>query len=98
MLLGKCQCTLLYLQISYKSSAAPSQVTMQTFWLCSSVFESCHKHVPFQPFWRACTDDTCHGNDTCSSLEAYATECAEAGICIDWRNATNGQCGKIMLC
>lgn len=71
---------------------------MQTFFPCSSVFEPCHKHVSLSPYLEACTADNCNGgNYTCTSLEAYATQCAEAGICIDWRNATGGQCGKIMF-
>lgn len=62
------------------------------------MFEPCHKLVPLLPYLGSCTVDNCYGgNDTCSSLEAYATECAEAGVCIDWRNATGGQCGKIMF-
>lgn len=46
----------------------------------------------------SCVSDNCNGgNNTCSSLEAYATQCSNKGICIDWRNATNGQCGKIYI-
>eukprot|EP00064_Thunnus_orientalis_P016582 superscaffoldBa00003318_g16648 len=44
-------------------------------------------------FVTSCVSDICNGgNNSCSSLEAYATECSNAGVCIDWRNDTNGQC------
>ncbi|XP_075325255.1 intestinal mucin-like protein [Odontesthes bonariensis] len=63
--------------------------------------ESCSEsagqwHVPViapGPFVSSCAYDICNGgNNTCSSLEAYATECSNAGVCIDWRNATDGLC------
>uniref|UniRef100_A0A3B4UC19 Uncharacterized protein n=2 Tax=Seriola dumerili TaxID=41447 RepID=A0A3B4UC19_SERDU len=61
--------------------------------LTSSVFEPCHKVISPGPFVRSCVYDICKSdNNSCSSLEAYATECANGGVCIDWRNATNGQC------
>ncbi|XP_041795282.1 intestinal mucin-like protein [Chelmon rostratus] len=60
--------------------------------LSSSVFEPCHKLIPPDNFKSSCVSDNCNNNNTCSSLEAYATECSKAGVCIDWRNATNGQC------
>ncbi|KAA8591407.1 hypothetical protein FQN60_002350, partial [Etheostoma spectabile] len=28
----------------------------------------------------------------CTSLQTYADACAESGLCIDWRNATDGLC------
>ncbi|XP_039525758.1 mucin-2-like [Pimephales promelas] len=28
----------------------------------------------------------------CARLEAYAKKCAMAGVCVDWRDATNGMC------
>lgn len=63
----------------------------------SSVFAPCNTVVPAGPFLTSCRSDVCNsGNATgCTSLEAYATQCSVAGVCIDWRNATNGQCGKI---
>ncbi|RVE74985.1 hypothetical protein OJAV_G00027440 [Oryzias javanicus] len=61
--------------------------------LTSSVFSACHALVPPGPFVAACQRDVCSGgNGSCSSLEAYATECAMAGVCMDWRGATGGQC------
>ncbi|XP_062417985.1 mucin-5B-like [Pungitius pungitius] len=62
--------------------------------LTSSVFAPCNSVVPAGPFLKSCRSDICNsGNATgCTSLEAYATQCSDAGVCIDWRNATNGQC------
>lgn len=60
-----------------------------------SVFKPCHTVISPAPYVQSCESDYCHSNDTCTNLEAYATACAERGICIDWRNATNGQCGEI---
>uniref|UniRef100_A0AAX7V9H4 Mucin 2, oligomeric mucus/gel-forming n=1 Tax=Astatotilapia calliptera TaxID=8154 RepID=A0AAX7V9H4_ASTCA len=61
--------------------------------LTTSLFAPCHKVVPPGPFVTSCVFDTCNlGKNSCCSLEAYATECSNEGICIDWRNATNGLC------
>ncbi|KAF7659858.1 hypothetical protein LDENG_00292200 [Lucifuga dentata] len=63
--------------------------------LISKVFEECHKVVKPQPFYEACKFDVCSMPNTtvgCSSLEAYAMRCAESGVCVTWRNSTNGQC------
>ncbi|XP_028285773.1 mucin-5AC-like [Parambassis ranga] len=64
--------------------------------LLSSVFKKCHNVVAPQHFYEACKFDVCHMPNTtlgCSSLEAYALMCADAFVCVPWRNATNGQCG-----
>uniref|UniRef100_A0A8C6M4R3 VWFD domain-containing protein n=1 Tax=Nothobranchius furzeri TaxID=105023 RepID=A0A8C6M4R3_NOTFU len=59
----------------------------------SSVFAPCHTLISPGLFVMSCSDDACNGgNVSCSSLEAYATACATAGACIDWRSATNGLC------
>ncbi|XP_054464037.1 mucin-5B-like [Anoplopoma fimbria] len=62
--------------------------------LTSSVFAPCHTVIPPGPFVTSCTSDICNSGNAigCTSLEAYATQCSDAGVCIDWRNATNGQC------
>uniref|UniRef100_A0AAQ5X993 Uncharacterized protein n=1 Tax=Amphiprion ocellaris TaxID=80972 RepID=A0AAQ5X993_AMPOC len=61
--------------------------------LTSSVFAPCNAVISSAPFVKACLSDACNsGNNTCSSLESYATECSNAGVCVDWRNATNGLC------
>lgn len=61
--------------------------------LTSSVFKECHEVVPVESFYRSCLEDVCeNANNNCTSLEAYATECTSAGVCIDWRNHTNKFC------
>jgi len=45
----------------------------------------------------ACNIDVCNMNNEtvgCARLEAYAKKCAMAGVCVDWRDATNGMCGR----
>ncbi|KAK6317711.1 hypothetical protein J4Q44_G00110020, partial [Coregonus suidteri] len=66
--------------------------------ILSPVFEQCHDVIPPRPFFEACKFDVCHmPNITigCSSLETYAVMCAGAGVCINWRNSTNGKCELI---
>uniref|UniRef100_A0A8C7Q865 Mucin-5AC n=1 Tax=Oncorhynchus mykiss TaxID=8022 RepID=A0A8C7Q865_ONCMY len=59
----------------------------------SKVFEECHKAVSPDAFIQACRSDVCNNAiSSCSSLEAYASECANKGICIDWRKSTDGEC------
>ncbi|XP_045069425.1 mucin-5AC-like [Coregonus clupeaformis] len=61
----------------------------------SEVFESCHKVIPYEPFLVACIFDVCHMSEVkigCTSMQTYADACAQAGVCIEWRNYTNGQC------
>ncbi|XP_052339014.1 mucin-5AC-like isoform X47 [Oncorhynchus keta] len=59
----------------------------------SKVFEECHKAVSPDAFVQACRSDVCYNaNSSCSSLEAYASECANKGICIEWRKFTHGEC------
>ncbi|XP_014909561.1 intestinal mucin-like protein [Poecilia latipinna] len=61
--------------------------------LMSSLFTPCHSFISPAPFVSSCTYEICNGgNDTCSSLAAYAAECSNAGVCIDWRSDTNGLC------
>uniref|UniRef100_A0A3Q1ESC7 Mucin 5f n=1 Tax=Acanthochromis polyacanthus TaxID=80966 RepID=A0A3Q1ESC7_9TELE len=64
--------------------------------IMSRVFEACHKIIAYKPFVTGCEFDICHMHNNrtgCTSLQAYAEACAEAGVCIEWRNATNGLCG-----
>uniref|UniRef100_A0A3Q3BFU2 Mucin 2, oligomeric mucus/gel-forming n=1 Tax=Kryptolebias marmoratus TaxID=37003 RepID=A0A3Q3BFU2_KRYMA len=65
-----------------------------------SVFEECHSLVSPDNFYTGCVFDSCHVKNPaieCTSLEVYAAACAEAGVCIYWRNHTS-QCGtKISL-
>uniref|UniRef100_A0A7N6BRC0 Mucin 2, oligomeric mucus/gel-forming n=1 Tax=Anabas testudineus TaxID=64144 RepID=A0A7N6BRC0_ANATE len=59
--------------------------------LKSSLFEACHPFVSPDNFYRGCVFDSCHvSNPTveCTSLQTYAAACAQAGVCVHWRNHT----------
>nr|XP_015194211.1 PREDICTED: intestinal mucin-like protein [Lepisosteus oculatus] len=63
--------------------------------LKSTVFAACHKLVPPEPFYQGCVFDSCNVIDPsieCSSLQAYASMCAQLGVCVSWRDATKGKC------
>ncbi|KAM3625281.1 uncharacterized protein V6R79_009622 [Siganus canaliculatus] len=60
--------------------------------LTSSVFSACHSVISPGTYVTSCQSNSCSNNSTCSVLEAYATACSSAGVCIDWRNATGGLC------
>ncbi|XP_072327746.1 mucin-2-like isoform X2 [Scyliorhinus torazame] len=65
--------------------------------LLGKAFEDCRKQnqEDFELFYNSCLFDHCHTNSTkfdCSSLQASAIACTDGGICVDWRNFTNGQC------
>ncbi|KAJ3594132.1 hypothetical protein NHX12_006464 [Muraenolepis orangiensis] len=62
--------------------------------ISSSVFESCHPLVPFEHYKEACIFDGCNTQLEmgCTSIQAYAAACNKAGVCIDWRNNTDGIC------
>ena len=60
-----------------------------------SLFAQCHAVAPPQHYYDACVFDSCFVPGSgleCASLQTYATLCAQKGICIDWRNHTNGAC------
>ncbi|XP_066541573.1 kielin/chordin-like protein [Hoplias malabaricus] len=59
--------------------------------LKSPVFEQCHKVIPPEMFYASCVYDLCAcGSSTdeclCDALEAYASECREAGVVLRWRS------------
>ncbi|KAM8892202.1 kielin/chordin-like protein isoform 2-T2 [Spinachia spinachia] len=61
--------------------------------LKSAVFKPCHRVVPPEPWYGACVYDLCAcGANTdeclCDSLEAYAGQCREAGVILQWRSAS----------
>lgn len=69
-----------------------------------SVFAECHRFVSPENFYQGCVFDSCHISNPaveCTSLQTYAAACAQAGVCIHWRNHTK-LCGKqpfiILLC
>ncbi|XP_070343567.1 mucin-2-like [Equus asinus] len=60
-----------------------------------SLFADCHALVPPQHYYDACVFDSCLVPDSgleCASLQTYAALCAHEGICIDWRDHTQGAC------
>ncbi|KAG2462469.1 MUC2L protein, partial [Polypterus senegalus] len=63
--------------------------------ITSSIFAECHSLLPSEPYYAACVVDSCQMNKVnpeCSSLQNYAAMCADLGVCVDWRNHTNGKC------
>lgn len=56
-----------------------------------SVFADCHDLVSPDYYYQGCVFDGCHASNPaleCTSLETYAAACAEAGVCVHWRNHT----------
>ncbi|KAI7802308.1 kielin/chordin-like protein isoform X1 [Triplophysa rosa] len=61
--------------------------------LKSPVFERCHKLVPPEMFFASCVYDLCACGSKldlclCDVLEAYVSECREAGVVLQWRSPT----------
>ncbi|XP_040894160.1 mucin-2-like [Toxotes jaculatrix] len=59
--------------------------------LKSSVFAACHPFVSPDNVYRGCVFDSCHVSNPaveCTSLQTYAAACAQAGVCLHWRNHT----------
>ncbi|XP_043980613.1 kielin/chordin-like protein [Gambusia affinis] len=61
--------------------------------LKSTVFKPCHRVVPPEPWYAACVYDLCAcGANTdeclCDALEAYASQCREAGVILQWRSTS----------
>ncbi|KAK7892159.1 hypothetical protein WMY93_024122 [Mugilogobius chulae] len=59
--------------------------------LKSSVFKACHRVVPPEPWYAACVYDMCACGANadeclCDTLEAYASQCREAGVVLQWRS------------
>ncbi|XP_078420741.1 IgGFc-binding protein-like [Cetorhinus maximus] len=56
----------------------------------TGVFKECHVKVPPENYFDNCVYDTCMtgGQPTtlCFALQTYADLCAQAGVCIEWRN------------
>ncbi|KAL2088518.1 hypothetical protein ACEWY4_015417 [Coilia grayii] len=68
--------------------------------LLSEVFEACHPVVDVTWFYMNCLADTCgcnRGGDCecfCTSVAAYAHQCCQQGITIDWRTPSVCLLGK----
>ncbi|XP_064864211.1 mucin-2-like [Oncorhynchus nerka] len=57
------------------------------------VFADCSRRVDLSQLEKNCRFDSCGRNDAaCSPLEQAAEECKKAGICVNWRQLTNGTC------
>ncbi|MBN3322769.1 MUC2 protein, partial [Atractosteus spatula] len=68
--------------------------------LKSKVFAACHKLVPPEPLYQGCVFDSCHMENSsieCTSLQTYASMCAQLGVCVSWRDDTNGKCPPTCL-
>ncbi|XP_071358816.1 mucin-2-like [Trachinotus anak] len=56
-------------------------------------FSNCREYVNLNLTKKNCEFDSCGNKGSpCSSLEQAAEECKSAGICIEWRQLTNGSC------
>ncbi|KAL1247267.1 hypothetical protein QQF64_022643 [Cirrhinus molitorella] len=58
----------------------------------SDLFKSCHNVVSYKSYYKACKYDVCHKkNDSmaCASVEAYAQQCGQQSVCVDWRNSAD---------
>ncbi|XP_065813198.1 mucin-2 isoform X2 [Labrus bergylta] len=59
--------------------------------ITSSLFAECHRFVSPDNFYQGCVFDSCHVSNPiveCTSLQTYAAACAQAGVCLHWRNHT----------
>ncbi|XP_048465930.1 kielin/chordin-like protein [Rhincodon typus] len=61
--------------------------------LKSKVFEQCHAVVPPEMFFSSCVYDLCACGSNiddclCDALEAYASQCREASLVLNWRSPT----------
>ncbi|XP_044125163.1 mucin-5AC-like [Bufo gargarizans] len=77
------------------SSEEPCNAPEVCTLILSSVFEKCRGVVPPEPYYQACVTDGCTKSQDdilCSSLQSYARICGIQGVCLDWRNSTNGLC------
>ncbi|XP_067322389.1 IgGFc-binding protein-like [Anolis sagrei] len=58
----------------------------------AGIFKDCHPMVNPNNFFENCVMDTCltGGQQTaiCNGVQAYAESCSNAGLCLEWRNAT----------
>ncbi|XP_029952600.1 kielin/chordin-like protein [Salarias fasciatus] len=59
--------------------------------LKSAAFRPCHHVVPPEPWYAACVYDQCacganSDECLCDTLEAYASQCRESGVVLQWRS------------
>lgn len=56
--------------------------------------------VPPLHYYEACLFDSCFVPNVgleCASVQIYAALCAQEGVCLDWRDRTNGVCRKCLF-
>ncbi|XP_059510645.1 von Willebrand factor isoform X1 [Stegostoma tigrinum] len=59
----------------------------------SGLFSECAQLIDPEPFWEICVYDTCSCDSTgeclclCNAIAAYAHECANLGVFVQWRTA-----------
>uniref|UniRef100_A0A3Q0RXC1 Zmp:0000001332 n=1 Tax=Amphilophus citrinellus TaxID=61819 RepID=A0A3Q0RXC1_AMPCI len=71
------------------STPEPPLITLSN--LFQNLFAECHPFVSPDNFYKGCAFDSCHVSNPaveCTSLQTYAAACAQAGVCIYWRNHT----------
>ncbi|XP_036621225.1 mucin-2 [Trichosurus vulpecula] len=76
-------------------AGAPSGCPTASMGKNSGLFAKCHKFASPQHYYDACVFDSCFVPDSgmeCASLQAYAALCAQEGICVSWREHTQGVC------
>ncbi|XP_061227383.1 LOW QUALITY PROTEIN: IgGFc-binding protein-like [Neopsephotus bourkii] len=75
------------LESEAKKNTACGMITDPT-----GIFKDCHSRVLPENFFDNCVYDMCftdgQATSLCYGLQAYAESCINAGICIEWRNAT----------
>ncbi|XP_064522324.1 uncharacterized protein LOC135419631 isoform X15 [Pseudopipra pipra] len=75
------------LESEAKKNTACGMITDPT-----GIFKDCHTKVPPENLFENCVYDMCFTGgqaiSLCYGLQAYAESCINAGICIEWRNAT----------
>uniref|UniRef100_A0A8C2F5D3 von Willebrand factor n=1 Tax=Cyprinus carpio TaxID=7962 RepID=A0A8C2F5D3_CYPCA len=60
--------------------------------LTSTIFRECNSVVDPEPYWDICTHDTCSCPSVgdcacfCNTIAAYAHECAQKGLVVNWRS------------
>ncbi|KAM9376054.1 mucin-2-like [Pholidichthys leucotaenia] len=72
-------------------SSTPCKPDSMCDMLNQNPFMACHPFVSPENFYRGCVFDSCHVSNpavACTSLQTYAAACAQAGVCLHWRNYT----------
>lgn len=74
-----------------------------TIFECLSIvlFLACHQVVDPEPYYRDCLYDVCScqvklGECLCPTIAAYAKECSQKGVLVDWIPEVR-ECGKFIF-